>query len=575
MSLLPIRIKQFFALLSFIVLTTTLTQAANQDKRLVLQQARTTTGRTDCPVRPVKNIILLIPDGTSLATVSAARWYQWLLNPELPALYIDPYICGTVRTNSSNAPIGDSAPTTSTYMTGELSRTGFIAMYPPSDGDNDIFTMDSTKAYQPMVTVLEAARLLYGKSTGMVVTCEFPHATPADCSSHDYSRAHYRNIAEQMVHNQVDVMIAGGNKYLTADQRAYLAQSGYTVQSDDLKNLRAFNGKKIWSLFGSVEMPFDLDRDTTMVPALSEMTDKAINVLNQNRKGFFLMVEGSKVDWAAHANDPIGMMTEFLAFDRACKVALDFAKKDGNTAVIILPDHGNSGISIGTNRLPGYDKLTKDQLFKSVLPIRKTAAGLADILNETDYSVRKDLFKKYTGLTLTDAEKLLLDSTSDYAKSPVPLAQRRRKGTLSYAVAKIVTAHSSFGFTTNGHTGEEVFLANYHPQGDIFKGVHFGFEVNDYLCSLYKLTNKLPQLTEQYFAKHTEVFKGLDYQLNTTAADSTAELKVVSGIKTLKLRQNSNIAVLNGKEVQLPTVVVYVDKNRTFYLPAYLADWMK
>jgi len=574
MSLLSIKFKQIsvFALLVF---TSISTQAGNQDKRLVLQQARTTTGRIERPVRPVKNIILLIPDGTSLATVSAARWYQWLLNPSLPALYIDPYICGTVRTNSSNAPIGDSAPTTSCYMTGELSRTGYIATYPPADGQNDIFTVDTARAYQPMVTVLEAARLLYGKSTGMVVTCEFPHATPADCSAHDYYRGHYRNIAEQMVQNQLDVLIAGGNKYLTADQRTYLTQSGYTVQSDDLKGLRAFNGTKLWSLFGSVEMPFDLDRDTATVPALSEMTNKAIQVLSQNKKGFFLMVEGSKVDWAAHANDPVGMMTEFLAFDRACKVALDYAKKDGNTAVIILPDHGNSGISIGTSRMPGYDKLTKDQLFKSVLHIQKTADGLADILNKSDYSAREDLFAKYTGITLTEVEKLQLDSTNDYVKSPVPYAQRRRKGTLGYAVAKIVTSHSSFGFTTNGHTGEEVFLANYHPKGDIFKGVHFGFEVNDYLCSLYKLTGKLPQLTEHYFAKHTTVFKGLNYQLNTTTADSTAELKVVSGSKTLKLRQNSSVATFNGKEVQLSTVVVYVDKNKTFYLPAYLADWMK
>jgi alkaline phosphatase len=256
-------------------------------------------------------------------------------------------------------------------------------------------------------------------------------------------------------------------------------------------------------------------------------------------------------------------------------VALDFAKKDGNTAVIIVPDHGNSGISIGTSRLPGYDKLTKDQLFQSVLPITKTAAGLAELLNETDYAAREDLFKKCTGISLTDADKLALDSTSDYAKSPVPLALRRRKGTLGYAVAKIVTAHSSFGFTTNGHTGEEVFLANYHPKGDIFKGVHFGFEVNDYLCSLYGITGKLPRMTEQYFAKHTTVFKGMNYELNTTASDSTAEISVASNGKTLKLRQNSNVAVFNGKPVQLPTVVVYVDKNKTFYLPAALADWMK
>ena len=107
-------------------------------------------------VKPVKNLIVLIPDGTSLATISTARWYQWYTNPDMPKLAIDPYICGTVRTHSSNAPIGDSAPTTSCYMTGHPSRTGYVATYPPHDPKNDIYPMDPKRAYQPMTTLLEA-----------------------------------------------------------------------------------------------------------------------------------------------------------------------------------------------------------------------------------------------------------------------------------------------------------------------------------------------------------------------------------------------------------------------------------
>ena len=78
-------------------------------------------------VKPVKNVIVMIPDGTSLATVSIARWLQWYQDPSKPKLNIDPYLCGTVRTHSSNAPIGDSAPTTSCYMTGQPSRTGYVS----------------------------------------------------------------------------------------------------------------------------------------------------------------------------------------------------------------------------------------------------------------------------------------------------------------------------------------------------------------------------------------------------------------------------------------------------------------
>lgn len=110
------------------------------------------------------------------------RWLQWYQDPSKPKLNIDPYLCGTVRTHSSNAPIGDSAPTTSCYMTGQPSRTGYVSTYPENDGDNDIYPTDPARAFQPLTTVLEAGKMLQGKATGLVFTCEFPHATPADCS---------------------------------------------------------------------------------------------------------------------------------------------------------------------------------------------------------------------------------------------------------------------------------------------------------------------------------------------------------------------------------------------------------
>ena len=115
-------------------------------------------------VKPVKNVILLIPDGTSLATISIARWLQWYQDPSKPKLNIDPYLCGTVRTHSSNAPIGDSAPTTSCYMTGQPSRTGYVSTYPENDGDNDIYPTDPARAFQPLTTVLEAGKMLQGKA---------------------------------------------------------------------------------------------------------------------------------------------------------------------------------------------------------------------------------------------------------------------------------------------------------------------------------------------------------------------------------------------------------------------------
>ncbi len=91
-------------------------------------------------------------------------------------------------------------------------------------------------------------------------------------------------------------------------------------------------------------------------PTLSEMTRTAISHLSKEKKGFFLMVEGSKVDWAAHQHDPVGMISEILSFDRAVGEALAFAKKDGNTIVVAVTDHGNSGLTIGNTDLDGSYK---------------------------------------------------------------------------------------------------------------------------------------------------------------------------------------------------------------------------
>ena len=144
-------------------------------------------------VRPTKNLIVMIPDGASLSVLSASRWLKVYRN-EGPRLHIDPYLTGTVTTFSSNAPIGDSAPTTSTYMTGVPQQAGNVAIYPIADPENDLVKLNPDSAYQPLVTILEAMQMEQNKAAGLVVTCEFPHATPADCSSHYYSRSNYKRL---------------------------------------------------------------------------------------------------------------------------------------------------------------------------------------------------------------------------------------------------------------------------------------------------------------------------------------------------------------------------------------------
>jgi len=541
-------------------------------------------------VKPTKNVILFISDGTSLASISTARWLQWYTNPDKPKLNIDPYLCGTVRTHSSNAPIGDSAPTTSCYMSGQPSITGFVSTYPYACGKDDIYPVDPNRAYQPTMTVLEAAKIFKGASTGLVFTCEFPHATPADCSAHSYNRGKYEWIAPQMVHNDLDVVIGGGVSILTDDMESYLKENGYSVYRNNLKGMRADTNNKMWALYGDREMAYDLDRNPEEQPSIEEMTRTAIEKLSKNENGFFLMVEGSKVDWAAHANDPVGIATDFLAFDRAVGAALEFARQNGETTIIVTSDHGNSGISIGRESCKGYDKLTKDQLFAQLSRFELTAEGFAKTVNTIPNSEVQNLFREKAGFELSQEEMDALNNCKDYKFSPIPEAERHERSqasmysnSLAGLMSQIITNRTCMGFTTHGHTGEDTFLASYHPQGTRPMGMLTNIELNHYMCSLYGFEPTfLSDMSNKYFARHTDVFKDYTCEIIPAKEGEVAPTLVVKNKKNKKKQLTINAftnIVKAGKKgdetIRLNSVIVYVDKNNTFYLPESLAEFLQ
>jgi alkaline phosphatase len=530
----------------------------------------------------VKNVILMIPDGTSLASVSSARWFQRYLEPEKTTLNIDPYLCGTILTYCSDAPIGDSAPTTSCYMTGYPSLVDWVSTYPISYPEKDLIPVDSTKAYQPLMTVLEAARITQNKSTGLVFTCEFPHATPADCAAHSYRRGFYNWIAPQMVHNGLDIVIGGGVKILRDEDKTYLKNKGYGLFLNEIDSMRTYKGNRMWALFQDYDMSFDIDRNPAEEPSLAEMTEVAISKLSKNKKGFFLMVEGSKVDWAAHANDARAIISDVLAFDKACGVALDFAKKDGNTVVVIVPDHGNSGISLGCETCPDYATLSKDKLFKRVSEYKSSVSAIVKKMKKSEPDKIRGIIAEHTGLHLTDSLFNEILKCGDYKLSSLTDTERMKGTSLSKTVAKILNDSTCFGFTTHGHTGEEVFLAVYDPRpAKRMTGHHTNIELNTYLRSSLGLKQSLESLTDAHFAKHTDIFPAGTFRVDTTVVrDTTDKYKYeVNALLTvenkekgnwLEIRPNTNIVKLNGREIELNSVIIYVDKNNTFYLPRTL-----
>lgn len=519
-------------------------------------------------VRPVKNLIVMIPDGTSIGVYSAARWYKYY-NGQGDTLHVDPYLTGTVTTFSSNAPIGDSAPTGSTYATGVLQQSGNVAIHPESS-PNDLYPVDVDRTFQPAATILEASKIEKQKAVGLVVTCEFPHATPADFSSHYYNRGNYKAIAPQIAYQNLDVMFGGGNGIITDDMKQHFTRNGTTLIQDDRDALLNYNENgKVWALFGERALPYNIDRNPDKIPSIAEMTEKAIQLLSKNENGFFLMVEGSQVDWAAHANDAGTMINEFLAFDEAVSKAMDFAEKDGNTAVIVVSDHGNSGFTIGTRDCPGYDKLSIEQLFGAVSGYKLSANGMESILSKKQPEEIKNEFKKYSGIDITDEELQTLLSSKNYKEADY--MEVSNSNNLAHNIVNILNSRTCFGFTTGGHTGEEVLLASYHPRGDILKGHVKNTKVNEYLQKVTGLELSLQELSDRIFAKHADVFSGLNYSIDKSDPDFPV-LRVKKGRNNLEIKAFSSVAKRNGKPFDIGSVVVYIDKNDTFYLPTHLVE---
>lgn len=513
--------------------------------------------------KTAKNVIIMIPDGTSISNLALTRWYKFYQDNENGKLSFDPYLCGLVKTHSSNAPIGDSAPTGSAYMTGVLSQTGFISMYPPKD-ENDLVKLDPHQAYSPQMTFFEAARITGNKAIGLVFTCEFPHATPAGTSAHWYNRNDYFTIQQQMVYNSIDVLIGGGAGLLTKAQENYLRETGYKVFKDEIHQFKNTNAEKFWALFGKKHMDNDMDRDPSKQPSLAEMIKKAIEALSKNESGFCLLVEGSKVDWSSHRNDPVGILSEMLAFDEAVKEAIDFAKQDGNTIVVILPDHSNGGISIGNSLSDnGYDKLSLKKIIEPLIRCKKTSEYITDYIVEMPKdSILPVIQREWQIQTIGQDTIELIDQAKEiYVKD---VSDSKKKDALNDIIAKVLQSRTYIGFTTHGHTGEDVFLAIYHPQNERLTGLVTAPEINQYLCDVIGI--KSPgDLTDEYYRKADDLFNEKEYKIESLGQT----LKITphnNKKKTLVIHANTNQVRINNQTHTTKTPAVYVDKNNTWYV---------
>ena len=270
----------------------------------------------------VRNVILLIGDGMGPGQLTAAEIMNG--NDSLAILSL-PYM-SMVSTHSASNYVTDSAASATALATGYKTNNLAISMSP--EGEN-------------LITVVEVAEAL-GMSTGVVTNTRVTHATPACFMAHISNRNMEYEIAGQILETEVDVILGGGSSYFTSLNPI---GAGYTIveTSEELMNLES---GKILGLFTTSYMSYESERDPEIEPSLAEMTEKSIELLSSDPDGFFLMIEGGRLDFASHDNDFEGTMNEVYAFDLAVKEALMFADKRKDTLVIVTADHETGGLLI-------------------------------------------------------------------------------------------------------------------------------------------------------------------------------------------------------------------------------------
>lgn len=393
----------------------------------------------------VKNVIFLIGDGMGTSYTSAYRYMQDNAGTKFAeGTAFDSNLVGQQMTYPE-----DPAQNVTDSASAATAMSAGIKTY------NNAIAVDNDKS--EVKTVLEAAKEK-GKATGLVATSEITHATPASFGAHDVARKNMNAIADdyydEMINgkHKVDVLLGGGTDLFERQDRNLTEEfekDGYSYVTDR-EALLANDDEQVLGLFAPAGLPKMIDREES-VPSLEEMTTSAIDRLEKDKDGFFLMVEGSQVDWAGHDNDIVGAMSEMQDFEKAYAAAIEFAKKDKNTLVIATADHSTGGFSIGSDGIYNWfgepikaAKRTPDFMAQQIVD----GAGVEETLSE------------FIDLELTDAEIGAVKKAGETKN----LTQ------IDNAIEEIFNERTHTGWTTGGHTGEDVPVYAFGPSSEKFAG---------------------------------------------------------------------------------------------------------
>ncbi|WP_341501843.1 alkaline phosphatase [Gallaecimonas sp. GXIMD4217] len=404
-----------------------------------------------------KNIIFMIGDGMGPAYPAAYRYFaDDPATPRVENTVFDEMLVGMATTypDEPDTIVTDSAAAATALATGHKSYNGAIAV-------------DRQK--QPLATLLELAKQR-GLSTGLAVTSQVNHATPAAFMAHNESRRNYDAIADAYLDERIngkpkaDLLLGGGLKFFKREDRDLVAEFmalGYGFV-DSAESLGKADRLPLLGLFGDVALPSAIDDQKG--PRLAAMTAKAVTLLDDNPKGFFLLVEGSQIDWAGHDNDIVTALHEMADFAAAIRWARDYARENQDTLVVVTADHGTGGLTLGADGKYQWR---------------------ADFLRQIPHSPRRAAKL----LLAADEPRARLGGILGFAPSreeaeAVLDARDDGPDALARAIKTLIDKRSLTGWTTSGHTAIDVPVYAFGPGAETLGKVMDNTELSQRLLAL-------------------------------------------------------------------------------------------
>lgn len=344
-------------------------------------------GATPLPenTRPL-NIILMIGDGMGVGQISAGLYANGnQLNLErFP-------VVGLHKPHASNKLITDSAAGATAFACGIKTYNGAIGVDPDE---------------KPVKSILEEAEE-QGRATGLVATSTIVHATPASFIAHQPQRKMYEEIAADFLKTDIDLFIGGGKKYFDRREKddrnliEELRENGYLVSSyfdEEITELKP-DSNKGFVYFTADDDPLPVSSGRDYLAPASRLSVEYLNL--RSPAGFFLMIEGSQIDWGGHANNTDYIITEMLDFDKTIGDILDFAEKDGNTLVIVTADHETGGFAIDQTSSMGniVGTFTSDYHTGTLVPVFAYGPGAERFSGIYENTAIYDKMRTLLGLT--------------------------------------------------------------------------------------------------------------------------------------------------------------------------------